>query len=75
MKTITTNIYLFNELCEKAQRKAWEKSSLDFSDDRGQEFRDTLSAFENIFDVKVYHYEIGSFLYKPTFEFETLRKK
>ena len=71
MKTITTNLYTFNELSENAQRKAWEKSSFDFSDDHGQEFRETLSAFERIFDIKVYHYEIGSFLYKPTFEFTT----
>lgn len=71
MKTITTNIYAFNELSEKAQLKAWEKSNMDFSDDHGDEFRETLSEFERIFDIKVYHYEIGNDLYTPHFNYVT----
>lgn len=71
MKTITTNIYQFHELSEKAQRQAWEKSSFDFSDDHGDEFRETLSAFEQIFDIKVFHYDVGGMVFKPTFDFVT----
>lgn len=72
MKTITTNLYLFQELSEAAQQKAWEKSSFDFSDDYGDEYRATLKAFEKIFDIKVYHYDIGSMVFNPTFEFDTI---
>ena len=71
MKTIITNLYTFDELSEKAQRKAWEKSSFDFSEDYAAEFRETLAAFENIFDIKVTHYEIGSMMYKPFFDYVT----
>ena len=71
MKTITTNLYEFHELNEKAQRKAWEKSSFDFSDDHGGEFRATLAAFEKIFDIKVFHYDVGSMLFNPSFDFDT----
>ena len=52
MKTITTNIYLFHELNEKAQRKAWEKSNFDFSEDCADEYLATLKVFESIFDIK-----------------------
>ena len=71
MKTITTNIYLFHELSEQAQRKAWEKSSMDFSDDHGDEFRATLSTFERIFDIKVFTYDVGGMVFKPTFDYVT----
>ena len=71
MKTITTNIYLFHELSEKAQRQAWEKSSFDFSDDCADDFRTTLTVFEKIFDVKVFHYDVGGMVFKPTFDFVT----
>jgi len=71
MKTITTNIYQFHELSEKGQRLAWEKSSMDFSDDHGDEFRATLAAFEKIFDIGVYHYDVGSMLFNPSFDYVT----
>lgn len=71
MKTITTNIYLFHELSEKAQRKAWEKSSFDFSDDHGDEYRATLEAFEKIFDIKVFRYDVGGMVFKPSFDYVT----
>ena len=71
MKTITTDLYEFHELSEKAQRKAWEKSSFDFSDDHGGEFRATLAAFEKIFDIGVYHYDVGSMVFNPSFDYVT----
>ena len=71
MKTITTVLYTFDELSEKAQRKAWEKSSFDFSEDYAAEFRETLAAFEKFFDIKVTHYDVGSMMFKPSFDYVT----
>ena len=71
MKTISINIYAFNELSEKAQRKAWEKSSFDFSEDHADEYRATLKAFENIFDIKVCRYDVGSMVFNPSFDYIT----
>ena len=70
MKTITTNLYLFHELNEKAQRKAWEKSSFDFSEDFADEYRTTLKVFEKIFNVNVFHYDVGSMILNPSFDFD-----
>jgi len=72
MKTITTNIYLFHELNEKAQRKAWEKSSFDFSEDCADEFQTTLKVFESIFDIKVCRYDVGSMVFNPSFDYITV---
>ena len=71
MKTITTNIYLFHELNEKAQRKAWEKSYFDFSEDCADEYLATLKVFESIFDIKVCRYDVGSMVFNPSFDFIT----
>ena len=70
MKTITTNLYLFHELNEKAQRKAWEKSSFDFSEDHADEYRATLAAFEKIFNVNVFRYDVGGMVFNPSFDFD-----
>jgi len=72
MKTTTTNLYLFHELSEKAQRKAWEKSSFDFSDDHGHEYRATLEAFEKLFDINILRYDVGSMVFNPSFDFDTI---
>lgn len=70
MKTITKNVYTFDELSEEAQTYAWLNSDIDFSDSYSSEYRETLSAFEKIFDIRVYDYSVGG-VYCPRFHFVT----
>ena len=58
MRQKTITLYKFNELSDAAQRRAWENGP-DFSDDHADEYRATLAAFENVFDIKVYRYNVG----------------
>lgn len=60
MRTETSNIYRFWELSEAAQRRAWENGP-DFSDIDDDERRATLAVFEQTFDIKVYHWEVGAY--------------
>lgn len=62
MRQLTINIYKFSELSEKAQRRAWENGP-DFSGDCSEEFRSTLAAFEKIFDIKVYRWNVNDYGY------------
>ena len=62
MRSETINIYKFSELSEKAQRRAWETGP-DFSGDHNAEFRATLAAFENIFDISVYRWNVSDYDY------------
>ena len=57
MRTETITLYSFNELSERAQRRAWEDAP-NFSSDYTQEYGETLAAFENIFDIKVYRWHV-----------------
>lgn len=70
MKTISFDVYSFDELSEDAQRAARENSPFDFSDDYGDDYRATLKAFEDIFDIKVYRYSVGG-CYCPDWDFVT----
>lgn len=68
MRQETINLYQFDELSERAQRRAWENGP-DLSGDSGYEFRATLEAFEKAFDIKVYHYNVDDYTY--SFDFVT----
>lgn len=59
MKTI--NIYQFHELTETAQTRVWNNSNIDFSDCYADEYRETLKAFEKIFDVRVIDYSVDGY--------------
>ena len=69
-KTISIDVYTFDELTDDAQRLAWENSGMDFSNDYSDEFCATLAAFEKIFDVKVYDYSVGGYS-APRYRFVT----
>jgi hypothetical protein len=62
MRQETINIYKFSELSEKAQRHAWENGP-DFSGDSGSDYRATLAAFEKIFDISVYRWNVNDYNY------------
>lgn len=68
MRQETINIYKFNELSPDAQRRAWENGP-DFSDTYSDEYRATLAAFEQIFDINVYSYSVGNCIYNPDFHY------
>lgn len=68
MRQQTINIYKFNELSEKAQRHAWENGP-DFSDHHSDEYRETLAAFEKVFDIKVYDYCVGDWSHGTYFRY------
>jgi len=57
MREITVKIYEFSELSEKAQRRAWELNAVQYHD--SSDFVATLEAFEKIFDIKVYRYDVS----------------
>lgn len=63
MREITVKIYKFSELSEKAQQRAWE-SGPDFSDSYSSEYRATLAAFEKIFDISVYRWNVDDTSYR-----------
>lgn len=69
MKTITKTVYTFDELTEKAQEAAWMNSEMDFSGDYSDEYRATLDAFENLFDIRVYDYSVGNGVYAPRWKY------
>ena len=60
MRTETIKIYKFSELSDAAQRRAWETGP-DFSGDCSDEFRATLEAFEKIFDIGVYRWNVDDY--------------
>ena len=62
MREITVKIYRFDELSERAQRRAWENGP-DLSGDYSDEYRETLERFENIFDIKVYRWGVNDYTY------------
>lgn len=67
MRDITLTVYTFDELNEKAQRRAWDNSP-DFSGDHDSEYSATLAAFEKIFDIDVYDFTVDPF-YNPSFKY------
>lgn len=62
MREITVKIYEFSELSGKAQRRAWETGP-DFSDSYSSDYRATLAAFEKIFDISVYRWNVDDCRY------------
>jgi len=68
MRKETINIYTFDELTPEAQRRAWENGP-DLSGDDGGELRATLEAFERVFDIKVYRWNVNDYTYN--FDFVT----
>jgi hypothetical protein len=62
MRQEMINIYKFSELSEKAQRRAWETGP-DFSGDSDSDYRATLAAFEKIFDISVYRWDVNYYNY------------
>lgn len=62
MRHETITIYKFSELSEKAQHRAWENGP-DFSGDCSGDFRATLAAFEKIFDISVYRWNVNDYNY------------
>jgi hypothetical protein len=66
MRQITINVYNFSELSPAAQLWAWEHGP-DFSDAYSDEYQATLAAFENIFDIKVYRWDVDSLRYDFSF--------
>lgn len=62
MREITLKIYKFSELSEMAQHHAWECGP-NFSDDYSDDYRATLTAFENIFDISVYRWNVDDYSY------------
>lgn len=61
MREIKIKLYRYDELSESAQIRAWEdynKNGLDFLD--GSDFRDTLKAFEDLFNIRVYSWNVDS---------------
>lgn len=69
MRQHITTVYTFDELTEAAQRRAWKKNTLNMGDDYGNEYRATLAAFEDIFDIKVYRWRVDDWNY--SFDFVT----
>ena len=67
MRQYTTTVYRFEELTEAAQRRAWENNTFDLSEDPGDEYRATLAAFEDIFDIKVYRWSVNDWSYDYNF--------
>ena len=64
MKIIQVKLYRFDELSPEAQRRAfsaWD-SSLTL-ESRSSDYRATLKAFEDIFDIKVYRYNVNDWSY------------
>lgn len=70
MKTISINLYTFDELDKKAQYNAWCNSP-GFSDDHDDAFLETLAEFERIFDVDVWKYNVDP-LFLPSWKFFTV---
>lgn len=77
MRTISHNIYKFNELCPEAQEKAIEAMTQCIGSLRAEsdscEYRETLKKIEEVFDIKVEKWNVG---YPGTFcrwEFTTNR--
>lgn len=60
MRTETIKIFKFSELSERAQRRAFEESP-DFSSEWGSDYRATLAAFEDVFDIKVYRWNVDDY--------------
>ena len=60
MRTETIKIYKYHELSDDAKRRAWENGP-DFSGDYSDEYRATLEAFERVFDVSVYRWEVNDY--------------
>ena len=60
MRMETIKIYKFSELSDAAQRRAWETGP-DFSGDHSDELRETLEAFEKIFDISVYRWNVNDY--------------
>lgn len=69
MKEYKITIYNFNELTPEAQRRAWENSDNHLSMAYNDEYRETLTAFENAFDIKVYNWRVDDWSY--SFDFVT----
>lgn len=61
MRTYTLKTFYFSELSQKAQQRAYENDrdsvNADFYND---DFRTTLEAFEEIFNISVYRWEVSS---------------
>ena len=66
MRQITINLYKFDELSPAAQRRAWETGP-NFSEDASEDFRATLAAFEKIFDISVYSYNVNDIYFDFSF--------
>lgn len=60
MRQEIITIYNFDDLSPEAQRRAWDNGP-DFSGDYGSEYIATLRAFEKIFDIDVYRYNVDPF--------------
>lgn len=70
MKTYTFKTYSFNELSKEAQENAYRRDQDSIpSDIYNDEFTATLEAFERIFDISVYRWEVYSCRY--SFDFKT----
>lgn len=63
MKTISINLYTWDELSEKAKRHYWETSGLDFSDDYGSDYENTLNSFCNAFDVSCFGWSVNDYTF------------
>lgn len=59
MRQIIVNLYSFDELSEEAQRRAWMNYAENISDfGWSEDYRATLEAFENAFDVTVSNWHV-----------------
>lgn len=67
MQAHTVYSYTFDELSEAAQHRAWEREYCNYSEDYSSEYRETLEAFEYLFDIKVYNWSVDEWNY--TYDF------
>ena len=69
MPTYTIKTYYFNELSREAQERAFARDLNAIPDDiYNDEFRATLAAFEKIFDISVYRWDVSSNSYLFDFQ-------
>lgn len=68
MKTITINLYKWEELDETAKRHYWETSGLDFSGDYSSDYENTLKTFCDAFDAACFGWDVNDYTFHFSIE-------
>lgn len=63
MKTLTINLYTWDELSEKAKHNFYDSGTFDFSDDFFSDFENTLEKFCTTFDVRCFGWDVNGMTY------------